>query len=161
MLKTAEFSSFNLKHINQDVLENCFSQIRDNGHRNINPSVFQFTGSFKTIVTTNLTSNHCISSNCEESNEGTSLALLKICRANEIELEIDKNDDDIECVEAAIPEVITKNMFVDAQKILIMIEKKNPVMECEICFKIIKQLYFRKCSACIRSCRITVSSVLS
>ncbi|EFN60699.1 hypothetical protein EAG_05514, partial [Camponotus floridanus] len=77
VLKTAAFSLLNLKHINQDVLENCFSQIRDNGHRNINLSAFQFTGSFKTIVTTNLTSNHCISSNYEERNEGTSLALLK------------------------------------------------------------------------------------
>lgn len=63
MLKKSGFFSFNLKHINQDVLENAFSKIRDNGHRNINLSPFQFSAAFKTLVTTNLTSNHCIASN--------------------------------------------------------------------------------------------------
>lgn len=140
MLRTSGFSSFNLKHINQDVVENCFSQIRDNGHRNVNPTPFQFSVAFKTLVSTNLTSNYCVSSNCEEINEGTSLALLKLCHANEIAMQsnTEQNNNNIECAEAAIPDVINKNIFVDAQKIIFIIEKEKPVMECEECFKIIK-----------------------
>lgn len=66
--------------------------------------------------------------------------MLKICRANNIaiESETEQNVNDTECAEAAIPDVITKNMFVDAQKIILIIEKEKPVMECEECFQIMK-----------------------
>jgi len=139
VLQKFGFSSFNLKHINQDVIENVFSKIRDNGHRNNNPSPFQFSAIFKSLITTNLTSNHCISSNCEESKEGTSLSLLKIFHANDIAIKSEtKQNDDIECAEAAIPDAMTKHMFVDAQKIITMIQKEKPVMECEECFQIIQ-----------------------
>lgn len=139
VLQASGFSSFNLKHINQDIVENCFSQIRDNGHRNINPSPFQFSAAFKTLVTTNLTSNYCISSNCEESNEGASLALTKIYNDNELMTESEKNDIDIdiECTEAAISDVMTKHMFTDAQKIILIIAQNKAVTECKQCFEII------------------------
>lgn len=138
MVQTSGFSSFNLKYINQDVLKNCFSQVRDNGRRNVNPSPFQFSDSFNTLITINLTSSHYTSLNCEESNEGTLLALLKICCANEItkESNTEQNDNDIESTEATIPDVIIKNIFVDAQKIVLIIEKEKSVMECKECFKI-------------------------
>lgn len=139
VLQKCGFSSLNLKHINQDIIENAFSKIRDNGHRNNNPSPLQFSAAFKTLVTTNLTSNHSISSNCEESKEGTSLSLLKICHASNIEIETETKEDDIECAEAIIPDAITKNMFIDAQKIIELIEKEKPVIECDECFQIIKR----------------------
>lgn len=136
-LYKSKFSSFNLKYINQDIVENIFSKIRDNGHRNNNPSPLQFSGAFKTIVTTNFTSKHSISSNCEESKEGMSLSLLKICHNTLKESETEQNDN-IECTEAAISDAINKHMFVDAQKIIAILEKEKSITECEECFKIIK-----------------------
>ncbi|KYM94190.1 hypothetical protein ALC62_15184 [Cyphomyrmex costatus] len=140
VLQKHGFSSFNLKHINQDIIENAFSKIRDFGHRNNNPSPLQFSA-FKTLVTTNLTSNHYISSNCEESKEGKSLSLLRICHASNItesKTKQNSNTEYVECTEAAIPDAITKNMFVDAQTIITMIEKEKCIMDCEECLQIIK-----------------------
>lgn len=48
-LHKANFESFNLKFLNQDVIENFFSQIRSNGCANRNPSCEQFEGAFKTL----------------------------------------------------------------------------------------------------------------
>ncbi|KYN13709.1 PREDICTED: uncharacterized protein LOC108766428 [Trachymyrmex cornetzi] len=68
ILQTCGFSSFNLRFLNQDLVENSFSQIRDHGHRNNNPTPYQFGSSFKMLLTTNLTSRHSISTNCKEMN---------------------------------------------------------------------------------------------
>lgn len=127
VLQKSGFSSFNLKHINQDMVENSFSKIRDNGHRNNNPTTLQFSAAFKTLVlnATNLISNHCISLNCEENEERTSLSLLRICHANNIIMESETNQkDDIEYTDAAILDAITNIMFVDSQKVIAM-KKKN------------------------------------
>lgn len=77
-LQKSGFTSLNLKFLNQDPVENCFGQIRDHGHTNNNPTPYQFCASFKTLVTSNFTSKHSISSNCKEEYEGKSLSLAKI-----------------------------------------------------------------------------------
>lgn len=77
-LQAFGFSSLNLRHLNQDILENFFGQIRDNGHRNVNPTPSQFDASFKILLTVNLTSKHSLYSNCEESEEGKSFALIQM-----------------------------------------------------------------------------------
>lgn len=131
------FSSLNLKYLNQDIVENGFGQIRDYGHRNNNPSPYQFCGLFKSFATTNLTSKHSMSSNCEENKEGTSLALLKMFRADEIAAENEEKDTDIECAESAIPEIEIINIYVDAHKILTTIGKHTIAMECAECTRLI------------------------
>lgn len=119
MLCNIGFSHFNLKYINQDCIENFFGQIRDNGHRNINPTPYQFNGSFKTLIITNLTSRHSVSSNCEENENGPSQALLNILRVSDIVTsEEEKEEKEIECTEAAILETNTKHLFIDVQKII-------------------------------------------
>lgn len=84
ILEPLGFSYLNLRHLNQDVLENFFGQIRDHGHRNVNPSPFQFEAAYKILLNTNLTSKHSISSNCQKNKEGKSLSsLLKLNDVND------------------------------------------------------------------------------
>jgi len=87
VLRLYKFSSLNLRYINQDPLENFFSQVRDIGHRNNNPTPYQFSASFKTLLTANITSKHSLSSNCQQNEDGTSLALLNMFRASQITTE--------------------------------------------------------------------------
>jgi len=78
--------------------------------------------------------------------------------ANDIAIKSEtKQNDDIECAEATISNAMTKHMFVDAQKMITMIEKEKPGMECEKCFQIIQHNCILESSTCVRHCRITVS----
>lgn len=54
-----------LRNLNQDPLENFFGQIRQHGISNTNPTCFQFTAAFKTLLVTNFTSTFSKNSNCE------------------------------------------------------------------------------------------------
>ncbi|XP_025157132.1 uncharacterized protein LOC105189352 isoform X2 [Harpegnathos saltator] len=69
MLQKCGFTKLNLKYLNQDPVENLFSQIRNHGHQNTNPTSYLFGTSFKAILTCNLTSKHSISANCEKDKE--------------------------------------------------------------------------------------------
>lgn len=102
-LRDIGFPSFNLRFINQDLIENCFGQIRDNGRRNINPTPYNFCGSFKTLITTNLTSSHSLSANCEECKEGSSLALAEMFRVGEMTAEEEEKEEIEREVECSIP----------------------------------------------------------
>jgi len=57
-LKKSNFLNFDLRYINQDPLENFFGQIRDIGHRNNNPSPYQFSTAFKSLLIASITSKH-------------------------------------------------------------------------------------------------------
>lgn len=137
MLRNAGFSQLNLKYINQDPVENCFGQIRDSGHRNINPSPYQFGTAFKTLLTTNLTSRHSLSSNCEENEKHPSLTLLNMFPVSEIAtLEKEEAEKDVECTEAAISETTVTYLFIDVQNILNILRNKF-VTKCTECEQII------------------------
>lgn len=127
VLKLLNFPCLNLKYLNQDVLEN---QVRDHGHRNTNPSPYQFQAAFKVLLTTNLTSAHSISSNCQQS-EGKSLALLTMYEFAKESNIVQEND--VDCSEPAIPDAETNDMFVDAHKIVTIIQKQQCVMQCKQC----------------------------
>lgn len=130
ILQTCGFSSFNLRFLNQDLVENSFSQIRDHEHRNNNPTPYQFGSSFKMLLTTNLTSRHSISANCKEMNEGTSLSLIQVISATESN---ENEDEGIEYAESAIPAVTEHNIFVAADNILKNILMSKTVIQCEQC----------------------------
>lgn len=130
--------ALNLKHINQDIVENCFSQIRNFGHRNNNPSPHQFSASFKTLMCTNLTSKKSLSSNCEENEQGTSLGLLKMFYAGELASLNEEDNTDVEYSEAAIPQTTDIKIYVDAQKILRNITRNTAAMECPKCTEYLK-----------------------
>ncbi|EFN69434.1 hypothetical protein EAG_03194, partial [Camponotus floridanus] len=103
MLQEYGFTTLNLKYLNQDAVENFFSQIRNHGHQNNNPTPYLFGTSFKALLTCNLTSKHSISANCKEDKEEFS-SLLNLLRIEEIESEKDDTKDDtVECEETAIP----------------------------------------------------------
>lgn len=121
-LKKCGFTRLNLKHLNQDVVENFFGQVRANGYRNVNPSPYQFGKVFRTLLTTNLTSRHSLSANCKE-NEKDSMDLLTLLNEAEI-IESDNNDNDVDCVEAAIPTAEVTNMLVDVHMLLTNYQKK-------------------------------------
>lgn len=144
MLQSCGFSSHDLKHLNQDVLENFFGQIRDNGHRNVNPTPFQFQASFKILLTTNLTSRHSISSNCQKNEDDESLALLKMYQLNEKQLNMQEEDKVVDCSAPVIPEE-SINIFVDAHNIITLIIKHKSVMNCHQCVDMVKHNVTLEC----------------
>jgi len=118
ILHTNNFKSFNLKFLNQDVLENFFSQIRSNGCANTNPSPAQFEGAFKSLLVCNYTSKHSIGANCEENNEGHTFALSTLMNLSEQIKEKNLEDkDETEYMEAAIPVVTSTEIILDEKRL--------------------------------------------
>lgn len=103
MLQSYDFETLNLKHINQDPLENFFSQVKSHCPTNTNSSPYMF-GIFKTLLTCNITSKHSLSANCER-NEREFLLLLTLLQAGEmtsastVEEELEKHTEieEVEC----------------------------------------------------------------
>lgn len=65
LLHQKHFSYVMTGCFNQDPLENFFSYIRSHGCRNVNPDVFQFISSFKSLLVNNFMSAHSPYSNCQ------------------------------------------------------------------------------------------------
>ena len=63
-LKDLGFESLKTAFVNQDPLENFFSQIRDCGVNNRKPTCYQFVSFFKTLVINNMTYSHSMGANC-------------------------------------------------------------------------------------------------
>lgn len=131
-LQKSGFSSLNLKFLNQDPVENCFGQIRDHRHKNNNPSPYQFCASFKTLVTTNFTSKHSVSSNCKEEYESKSMSLAKVISAAE---NTDLSEEETECTETVIPLPEISNAFVDVEKIINILANKIKCTDCAKCLQ--------------------------
>lgn len=132
ILQENNFESLNLKYLNQDVLENFFSQIRSNGCANRNPTCHQFEQAFKSLLICNLTSTHSIGANCQETNEGATLALSDLIDVNE-EMKKLKDADDIEDTEAAIPACTTNDLYAHEGKIIGIVCKNTLKTRCEEC----------------------------
>lgn len=128
-LQESNFAHFNLKYINQDSLENFFSQIRDIGHRNNNPSPYQFSTAFKSLLIANITSKYSPSANCKEIHNNKSMSLINMFRASEITSN-ENNSQEVECIEGVIPNENTQYIFVDVQKIINKIQSKIPCAKC-------------------------------
>ncbi|KAL1517733.1 hypothetical protein ABEB36_001464 [Hypothenemus hampei] len=136
ILKSHGFSSLNLKHFNQDVVENVFGQVCDNGHQNTGPTPVQFSAAFKTLLTVNFTSPQSLSSNYEKSEEGASMALLSVLRAGEMAT-TNSEEKDIVCTESAIPILINNFLSIDVQKIIVKVSKLQPILQCSDCTEFI------------------------
>ncbi|KYN27496.1 hypothetical protein ALC57_03116, partial [Trachymyrmex cornetzi] len=132
-LKNSNFSNFNLRYINQDPLENFFGQIRDIGHRNNNPSPYQFSTAFKSLLIINLTSKHSPSGNCKEIHNSKFMSLINMFRASEITSDNTNNSREVECTDSTdsvIHNENTKNIFVDVQNIVNRIQSKVMCAKC-------------------------------
>lgn len=114
-------------------MENFFSEIRDYGHRNNNPSAYQFGASFKTLLCRNLTSKKSLSSNCEENEEGISLALSNMFRAAEVVSFNEEKNTNVEYYDSAIPETRNTILKLDTQKIIKNIKRNIAVAQCPEC----------------------------
>ncbi|XP_077279072.1 uncharacterized protein LOC143906696 [Temnothorax americanus] len=137
MLQACGFTSLNLKYLNQDHVENFFSQIRNHGHQNTNPTPYLFSTSFKALLTCNLTSKHSISANCTVDKESF-LPLLALIRTEEIE-SLEENEINVECDEAAVPDKSDEShtLYIDTRKIINIVKKKSK-MECAECIAIME-----------------------
>lgn len=137
MLQAYGFTKLNLKYLNQDPIENLFSQIRDYGHQNTNPTPYLFGTSFKAILTCNLTSKHSISANCKEDKESF-LPLLAVIRTGEME-SLEENEINVECDTTAIPDAsdTTHALYIDAKKIVDIVKKKSK-LECVQCIAMLE-----------------------
>lgn len=133
MLQKCDFKYLNLKYLNQDPIENLFGQIRDHGHRNVNPSPYLFGTAFKAILTCNLTSKHSVSANCQEDKEDIQ-PLLSFLQAEEIS-ETDIEETNVECNETAIPN--TSFTHFDTLKIINILKIKMKI-ECTQCMKLLQ-----------------------
>lgn len=131
----AQFESFNLKFLNQDVLENFFSQVRSNGCANRIPSCEQFEGAFKTLLISNLTSKHSFGANCEEDTDGMTLAFSNLINVSEANKEIDNAEEicEVECNEPAIPATNVNEKIIDEKKILDIIKRNKIIAQCDQC----------------------------
>lgn len=140
ILHTKNFESFNLKFLNQDILENFFSQIRSNGcaNRNLNPA--QFQTAFKTLLICNFTSKHSIGSNCTESNEGATLALSQLINLNKSKEMYSEETDRIECTEATVPIGAVNEIVLDAIKIKNFCAKS--IADCTECARDLENIDF-------------------
>lgn len=78
IVQKTQFQSLNLKFLNQDIIENFFSQVRNFGGSNRNPNAKQFQEAFKALLVCNLTSKLSFGANCKEDGEGISLALSEL-----------------------------------------------------------------------------------
>lgn len=134
ILHENNFDSLNLRFLNQDAVENFFSQIRSNGCANTNPSPVQFQGAFKSLLIGNFTSKHSIGANCRENNEGTTFALSQLMDLSEQMKEIcSKEVHEVECTEAAIPGVTETEIVLDAEKIINYVCCNKIIAQCEKC----------------------------
>lgn len=141
MLHEANFESFNLKFLNQDVIENFFSQIRSNGCTNRNPSCEQFEGAFKTLLICNLTSKHSIGANCEKDTEGMTYAFSHLINLSEINKETSNNSeeiDEVECIQPAIPCTTTTEKIINEEKIVNIMKRNKIIAQCEECTNNVK-----------------------
>lgn len=138
-LKKCNFSELDLRYINQDILENFFSETRDVGHRNNNPTPCNFAGAFKSRLIYNITSKHSPSANCEETHSGVSMSLMnlfhaseKISNERETEVQCIKNISDEEAKYTESAENICVNINVQN-----IIHSNQHKVQCEKCVNII------------------------
>jgi len=115
MLQTYGFTTLNLKYLNQDPIENLFSQIRNHGQQNNNPTPYLFGTSFKALLI---------------------LPLLTLMRTEEIESSI-KNEITVECEKAAIPDTSDTALYIDMNKIINSVKKKIRI-DCAQCITILE-----------------------
>lgn len=120
--------------MNQDVLENFFSQIKSHGCANRNPSPAQFEAAFKSLIVCNYTSKHCIGANCHENNEGTTYALSQLMNVGEkMKQQNSELMDETECVEAMIPAATENKILLNEKKILKCVRDNETIALCEQC----------------------------
>lgn len=146
-MKNHDYESLNLRYLNQDVIENFFSQIRSNGCANRNPTPEQFHEAFKTLLICNITSKHSIGSNCEETDGETTLALSELMDLHEL-IKQSKNIDttnEIDFTEAAISLFMEHEIFMDPNKIINIINRNKIIAQCEICCHYFNSSYVSQC----------------
>lgn len=133
ILQNANFETFNLKFLNQDVIENFFSQIR-NFSSNRNPNPKQFEEAFKALLICNMTSKHSFGANCMEDNFGDSLALSQFINFGNMACEKGEVNNNQETEQATIPQTASNEIAIDPDKIKIIISSDINVIKCPICF---------------------------
>lgn len=137
VLQNANFETINLKFLNQDVLENFFSQIRNSSGSNKSPNPKQFEEAFKGLLISNLTSKHSLEANCMDDNIGKSFALSHLMNLSEIARENQgntENEGNVDTEQAAVPAAIMNEIAIDADKIITMMSVHKNITECSICF---------------------------
>lgn len=134
-LHKANFERLNVKILNQDCLENFFSQIRNFTGSNQSPSPKQFKEAFKALLISNLTSKHSLEANCAEDHIGKSFALSRLFNLSEVAQQntYEEADEDIDTQQEAVPEPHRNEVAIDTKKILIQIRQNTDIKECPTC----------------------------
>jgi len=145
-LQKLDFSHFNLRYINQDVVENFFSQIRDIGHRNNNPTPYQFSCAFKSLLIANITSKYSPSANCKEIHNSKSMSLMNMFRASEILSNENNNFQEVECTESVVLKKTKKHIFIDIHNIINKIQNK---IQCATCAEQLNNDLIKKLQDCV------------
>jgi len=132
-LQDANFKTLNLKFLNQNVLENFFSQIRNFGGSNRNPNPKQFQEAFKALLICNVTSKHSFGANCVEDSVGNSLAVSQLMDLGEVAREKEAFNEipNIDIEQAAIPQATTNEITIDSHKIITIVSHNQNIIECQ------------------------------
>lgn len=131
-MQSANFDSVNLKFLNQDVLENCFSQIRSNGYANTTPNPEQFQVAFKLLLIFNLPLRHSICSNYIKNNEGATMALLQLMNISKVMKEINDKEEteEMENTEGIILIPTNNELIIDPQIIENIVARNKLIVQC-------------------------------
>lgn len=134
VVQKAQFQFLNLKYLNQDCVENFFSQIRNVGGCSNNPNPQQFQDAFKTLLICNITSTHSVGANCTE-DEGASLALSDFMKFEEVARNIATVEEmpTVECTEAAVPIITTSEIIIDPKTTINLIRHNTIIENCQEC----------------------------
>lgn len=134
-LQEVNFESLDIKFVNQDCLENFFSQARNFCGSNMTPSAKQFQEAFKSLLFCNMTSKHSVEANCVEDNLGTSLTLFHFFNLKDMAQKhaSEHETDSTEIDGPTVPAPTTNEIAVDAEKIVRIISQNENVKACSIC----------------------------
>lgn len=139
-LKQFGFTCLKTRHLNQDPLENFFSQIRGLS-ANRKPSCFQFISIFKSLIFKTFNNYKPSTSNCENDNGNTLVSLESMCSENvnysRPHVYLQKIVNPASYNEDAIPE--KGNLSSDSNNLLNCLKEKVPsLVSCNNCSSRIK-----------------------
>lgn len=136
VLQNKNFETINLKCLNQDILENFFSQIRNFCGCNTNPNPQQFRDAFKALLVSNLTSKHSVGANCKEDTNGQTLALLQLIQFTEVAHDNDSQEaqEQVETEKLNIPTPTITNLTIPANKIIAIVTNKQVIKDSATCY---------------------------
>lgn len=154
LLNKMGIKSILLRNFNQDSLENFFGALRALGYKNTNPTCYQFTSSYRTLLLNNLMQSHSPGSNCEEDfSDGCLTSYKTLFETFEEDLPDQCEEPELRVLDG-IPKVITSCSSGILQNL--QFQTHNYIAGFEI--KKLNSILFKNCTVCLNQvCSLTTT----